>query len=232
MPVYLGPSQVDAIYLGSTPVDRVYRGAVQVWPVGPTYSPLYSTDWDEYSSGVRLDDQAGWDSRNTTSGRQIVTFDSGGGDIQVRADGTSGNNTAWRSPETPARATMYARAVFPSIEQDTSVLCGVSFHHDTGDKRVACIRWNGSAFVPVLARMTGTFGSVSIDQTGSAISEPAEWTIEIRGTGTNSAEMYVNGQLVLTAADTSSISGQFCGVVMDEADTSSCSVFELGTWSP
>lgn len=201
-----------------------------------TYTPTYTTDFDEYAAGLDIGDQTGWD--HATSLAEIVTALNG--DIRVR--GSANNNTrSNRTATVTPRASMYAKATVIAVE--TSGRAGLSFHGATGVgttnifyiSNVAgvytmfwgTITGSTSTTAPVLTA-AGSSGTSGFTLASKGIATTGPWDLEVRAATANSVMLFINDTLV--GHHTTNQAGDVCGLYLTGV-ASEISTFEYGTYA-
>lgn len=210
-------------------------------PSGPiTYTPSFSTDFDEYTANESLIDQAGWDSAGIISGFDMNLTDVGGGDIQV-AGGSNTNSRANRTTAVTPRGEVYVKGTVEALPT-SGARAGISYHGATGSGLAnifyiqnvsgvptmfyGTISGSTSSTTPTITGVNGIGTGVTLASLGVSTSAP--WDLEARAATTNSVMLFINGQLV--GHHLTNQSGDMCGIL--EHDTSSrFSYFECGTYA-
>lgn len=229
-----GDRRLAGIALGDRRLAGIALGDQLVWraDAGPVYTPLYSTDWSEYSAGVDITNAGGWGpGHSTVSSRVIQTYSAGGAHGIIASGSSTGvsSDRAIRENELPAREKTWVRAVFTELRSNSTAQHGVLYHAEsgTGTQHTAWIRGDDATLhwgtVSGINQASAVGGGISL--AGEGLSLP--YTVEARAVSSTSVQIWVNNTHLGT--HTTAGSGRHCGLMMQRtAGDAKCTELTIG----
>lgn len=241
-------------------MSMVLRKLKKIAP-GPKYTPLYSTNWEEYANAVAVGGTTGWGQvaantatmRPITSNAVATTIGRNGTarGMVLACPSSAVSNSRNNRTETMTRATMYCRGLF--FFNTSGARAGISFHGGTGSSStlmyyiqnvsgVDRLFWGTMASgtttsIAPQTTATGMSGSAGVPVTNFVPQQSTQASVSkgyelmARATGTNVVDLFIDGIYVATMPTSFNTSGSVCGLYLANGSLAYCESFEFGSWA-